>query len=247
MRLVLKPDLHLWIILLYTAKYNSGSPSSLFFSTQHLYRNSNRRNCSPPVWPKCPQRPLLVPSYTGATKWKIKFTQKVFVDCWNRCFWPCPRFVPVCCVVLITKLSAPFQRLVLLPVGEIHRCPITLLVSPYLTAARRASSRAFPQPDGHLAASHLELEKTFRAAGRSSAKCLGSCCASRATRPYFPLTFRSATPSGVGACSSALLPKSRVWMRVKHKKQTWMPETAHQTCLFFFRSLAEIQKGFLPL
>lgn len=84
----------------------------------------------------------------------------------------------------------------------------------------RALSRVFPQPDGHLAASHLELEKTFRAAGRSSAKRLGSCCASRATLPYFPLTFRSATPSGVGACSSAPLPKSRVWMRVKHKKQT---------------------------
>lgn len=103
MRLVLKPDLRRWTILLNTVKYISGSASSLFSSRQHQHRNSNRRNCRPPVWPKCPQRPLLVPSYVGATKGKIKFTQKVFVDSRNRCFWPCPRFV--CCVALITKRS----------------------------------------------------------------------------------------------------------------------------------------------
>lgn len=64
--------------------------------------------------------------------------------------------------------------------------------------------------DPHLVASHLELQSVlleiFQERHRSSAKCLGSCCALRRAA-IFPVTFRSATPSGVGACCSVRLPK----------------------------------------
>lgn len=41
-----------------------------------------------------------------------------------------------------------------------------------------------------------------------------------AAAAIFPVTFCSATPSGVGSGSSVWLPESCVWMHVKHKKQT---------------------------
>lgn len=66
----------------------------------------------------------------------------------------------------------------------------------------------------------------------SSAKCCGSCCVLRGTA-IFPVTFRSATPSAVGACPSVQLPKSCVWMHVKHKKQMWMPKQLIKLVLLY--------------
>lgn len=64
----------------------------------------------------------------------------------------------------------------------------------------------------------------FHERHRSSDKrCVSSRCVLRGPA-IFPVTLRSAAPSGAGACSSVRLPKSCVWMHVKHKKQMWRPE-----------------------
>lgn len=76
-----------------------------------------------------------------------------------------------------------------------------------------------PRSRGITSGAAVCITRIFQEHHRSSAKCLGSCCALRGAA-IFPVTFRSATPSGAGACSSVRLPKSCVWMHVKHKKQT---------------------------
>lgn len=76
------------------------------------------------------------------------------------------------------------------------------------------------------------ITQIFQECHRSSAKCFGSCCALRGAA-IFPVTFCSATPSGVGACCSVLMPKSCVWLHVKHKKQTWMPKQLIKLVLLY--------------
>lgn len=80
-----------------------------------------------------------------------------------------------------------------------------------------------PLIDPHPVASHLDLQSAplafFQWRHRSSAKGSCSCWALRVAA-IFPVTLRSATPSGAGACSSVRLPESCVWMHVKHKQQT---------------------------
>lgn len=83
--------------------------------------------------------------------------------------------------------------------------------------------RGGPTSCGITAGATVCITWIFQQRHRSSAKCLRSCCALRSAA-IFPVTFCSATPSGVGACSSVQLPKNCVWMHVKYKKQTWMPK-----------------------